>query len=141
VIRTFLTTSPEMTSQIAFELGSEAGAGDCYALIGDLGSGKTLFAKAFAKGMGIKEEITSPTFTLLEEYEGSIPFYHFDLYRIAEASELDALFFEEYWEGDGVSLIEWADKAGNRLPPDAVRICFEYVDAMSRRMTIEYPDD
>ena len=137
----FISDSPEKTDEIAFELGAKAQKGDCFALIGDLGCGKTQFAKAFARGMGIDEMITSPTFTLLEEYEGHIPLYHFDLYRLADESELDALFFEEYWEGDGISLIEWADRAGTRLPQTAIFIKFEYIDATTRRISIEYPDD
>jgi len=134
-------SSPEATGQFACNLGKHAAAGSCYALIGDLGCGKTLFSKSFARGMGINEEITSPTFTLLEEYEGTPPLYHFDLYRIADPDELDMLFFEEYWEGDGVSLIEWADRAGSRLPDSTVRIYFEYIDPETRKVRIEYPDD
>ena len=137
----FIPHSPEETDELAFSLGRQAKPGECYALIGDLGCGKTHFSKGFARGMGIAEEITSPTFTLLEEYEGKIPFYHFDLYRIAEESELDSLFFEEYWEGDGVSLIEWAERARSRLPSGTVTVRFEYIDATTRRITLEYPDD
>lgn len=138
---TYTSDSPERTDAIAFALGKKAQKGDCFALIGDLGCGKTQFAKAFALGMGIHEVITSPTFTLLEEYEGPITLYHFDLYRLADESELDPLFFEEYWEGDGVSLIEWADRAGTRLPKKAIVIRFDYIDATTRRLSIEYPDD
>ncbi|MGL4368791.1 MAG: tRNA (adenosine(37)-N6)-threonylcarbamoyltransferase complex ATPase subunit type 1 TsaE, partial [Spirochaetota bacterium] len=119
--------SPEETEKLAEEMGRNARAGSCYALTGDLGCGKTLFTKAFARGMGIPEEITSPTFTLLEEYEGTPPLYHFDLYRIADPDELDMLFFEEYWEGRGVSVIEWAERAGNRLPDSTIRIFFTYI--------------
>ena len=137
----FLSRSPEETDAFAASLGAKAEPGDCYALTGDLGCGKTHFAKGFAKGLGINEEITSPTFTLLEEYEGDIPFYHFDLYRIAEESELDSLFFEEYWEGDGVSLVEWAERAHGRLPSNTINVRFEYVDATTRRITLEYPHD
>jgi tRNA threonylcarbamoyladenosine biosynthesis protein TsaE len=136
-----LSRSPEQTGAFASSLAAKSKPGDCYALIGDLGCGKTHFAKGFARGLGITEDITSPTFTLLEEYEGDIPFYHFDLYRIAEESELDPLFFEEYWEGDGVSLIEWADRALHRLPDHKILVRFEYIDATTRRLTIEYPDD
>ena len=139
--REFLSHSPAETDELAFSLGRKAEPGDCFALIGDLGCGKTHFSKGFARGMGINDEITSPTFTPLEEYEGKIPFYHFDLYRIAEESELDSLFFEEYWEGDGVSLIEWAERAHSRLPAGVVTVRFEYIDATTRRITLEYPDD
>jgi tRNA threonylcarbamoyladenosine biosynthesis protein TsaE len=76
----------------------------------------------------------------MEIYEGPLTLYHFDLYRIEHERELDNLFFEEYWEGDGVSIIEWADRAMDRLPPHAIKIYLEYIDEDSRRITIEYPD-
>jgi tRNA threonylcarbamoyladenosine biosynthesis protein TsaE len=134
-------TSPEQTRAFAYALGRNARPGDCFALDGDLGAGKTLIAKEIARAIGITDEITSPTFTLFEEYTGTIPFYHFDLYRIDNPRELDMLFFEEYWEGSGVSVIEWASRAGNRLPKNAVRICIEYIDDHSRRLTIAHPAD
>lgn len=98
-------------------------------------------AKGIAKGLGIAEEITSPTFTLLEIYEGAPPLYHFDLYRIEKSEELDHLFFEEYWEGDGVSVIEWADRAPGRIPPYRTAISIERTGDTSRRITIERPGD
>ena len=137
----YIFRSPDETADFARKLAKSAKRGDCIALTGDLGAGKTLFAKAFARELGITEEITSPTFTLFEEYEGEIPFYHFDLYRINDERELDMLFFEEYWEGTGVSLIEWADRAGNRIPDRAISIRLEYVDEFTRRANVEYPAD
>ena len=131
--------SPEETRALAKECADNAQPGSCFALYGDLGSGKTLFAKAFAAALGVKDEVTSPTFTLCEEYEGRLKFYHFDLYRIENPSELDSLFFEEYWEGDGVSVIEWAERAAGRRPEDSVRIHLSYIDENTRRAEIEYP--
>jgi len=118
----------------------KAQPGDLFALTGDLGAGKTVLAKGIARGLGITEEITSPTFTLMEIYENVVPFFHFDLYRIDDPRELDALYFEEYWEGDGVSVVEWADRAAGRLPGTAVRVTMEYLDENTRRITIERPD-
>jgi tRNA threonylcarbamoyladenosine biosynthesis protein TsaE len=136
---TYITQSQEETFAIGVELGKKAKPGDIFALIGDLGTGKTILAKGIAKGLGIDEEITSPTFTLLEVYESDIPLYHFDLYRISDDTELENLFFEEYWFGDGVSVIEWADRAMKRLPKDMYIITLEYLDKNRRKITVEYP--
>jgi len=139
--RTVTTHSMEETLALAGQLGKSAGPGSVFALTGELGAGKTIIAKGVARGMGITDEITSPTFTLMEVYEAPVPLYHFDLYRIGREEELDRLFFEEYWEGDGVSVIEWAERAAGRLPDGCVKITLEYVDETSRSVTIEYPGD
>lgn len=141
MIRNVISRSVEDTLAIAEELGRNSGPGTVFALIGDLGTGKTIIAKGIAKGLGITDDITSPTFTLLEIYEGVIPFYHFDLYRINSDIELDQLDFESYWEDDGVSVIEWADRAPGRLPACHVRIHIEYKNESDRSITIEYPGD
>ncbi len=136
----YITNSQEETFDVGYELGKKAKKGDIFGLIGDLGTGKTILAKGIAKGLGINEEITSPTFTLLEVYEAAIPLYHFDLYRISDDSELENLFFEEYWYGDGVSVIEWAERAMKRLPNDIFIIKLEYTGKNRRKITIEHPD-
>lgn len=136
----YITNSQEETFDVGYELGKKAKKGDIFGLIGDLGTGKTILAKGIAKGLGIDEEITSPTFTLLEVYEAAIPLYHFDLYRISDDSELENLFFEEYWYGDGVSVIEWAERAMKRLPNDIFIIRLEYTGKNRRKITIEHPD-
>ncbi|HPI24246.1 MAG TPA: tRNA (adenosine(37)-N6)-threonylcarbamoyltransferase complex ATPase subunit type 1 TsaE [Spirochaetota bacterium] len=120
-------------------MGSHAARGDVFAITGDLGAGKTVLAKGIAKGMGVDDEVTSPTFSLLEIYERPLPLYHFDLYRIERTDELDHLCFEEYWEGDGVSVIEWAEHAAERLPANAIRIVIRQEDAATRRICIEHP--
>jgi len=136
----YITNSQEETFDVGYELGKKAKKGDIFGLIGDLGTGKTILAKGIAKGLGIDEEITSPTFTLLEVYEAAIPLYHFDLYRISDDSELENLFFEEYWYGDGVSVIEWAERAMKRLPNDIFIIKLEYTGKNRRKIIIEHPD-
>jgi tRNA threonylcarbamoyladenosine biosynthesis protein TsaE len=141
MVRKIITHSERETLSLAEELGRKAGRGAVFALIGELGTGKTIVVKGLAKGLGITEEITSPTFTLMEIYEGPVPLYHFDLYRIERNEELDQLFFEEYWEDNGVSVIEWADRAHGRLPTERVTITIEYLDDTSRSITIEYPGD
>ncbi|MBN1531640.1 MAG: tRNA (adenosine(37)-N6)-threonylcarbamoyltransferase complex ATPase subunit type 1 TsaE [Spirochaetes bacterium] len=139
--RELITGSPEETAAMAQELGRGAGPGDVFALIGELGTGKTVIAKGIALGMGIRDDITSPTFTILEVYENPLPLYHFDLYRIDRPGELDGLGFDELWYGDGVSVIEWADRAGDRLPADSIRIHLSYAGEEGRRIVIEYPAD
>ncbi|HOM87024.1 MAG TPA: tRNA (adenosine(37)-N6)-threonylcarbamoyltransferase complex ATPase subunit type 1 TsaE [Spirochaetota bacterium] len=136
----YTTSSQEETFAVGYELGKKAKKGDIFCLIGDLGTGKTILAKGIAKGLGINEEITSPTFTLLEVYEAAIPLYHFDLYRISDDSELENLFFEEYWYGDGVSVIEWAERAMKRLSNDIFIIRLSYTGKNRRKITIEHPD-
>jgi tRNA threonylcarbamoyladenosine biosynthesis protein TsaE len=141
--REIITISEEETMRWAEELGRSAGPGDVYALSGELGTGKTILAKGMARGLGITDEVTSPTFTLLEIYSPAVPggitLYHFDLYRIERDAEFDHLCFEEYWENEGVSIIEWAERAGNRLPDNAVRVRIEYLDANRRRIILEAP--
>lgn len=118
--------SPQQTESIGFELGQKAKAGDIYCLSGDLGVGKTVFTRGFAKGIGVEEEyITSPTFTIINEYDGRLNLYHFDVYRIGSIEEMDDTGYEEYFFGDGVCLIEWAELIEEIIPPDAVWINIE----------------
>ncbi len=114
------------TKKIGFELGRKAKAGDIYCLKGELGTGKTVFTKGFAQGLGIDEHITSPTFTIVNEYrQGRIPLYHFDVYRIGDSDEMYDIGYEEYTDGEGVCLIEWAELIEDIIPSDAVWITIE----------------
>ena len=118
--------SPEDTFQIGMRLGKLAEAGEVYTLTGDLGVGKTVFTQGFAKGLGIEESVNSPTFTILQIYEGGrLPLYHFDVYRIGSVEEMEETGFEEYIMGDGVSLIEWADLIEEILPRKRTRVLIE----------------
>ena len=118
--------SPEDTFQIGMRLGKLAEAGEVYTLTGDLGVGKTVFTQGFAKGLGIDESVNSPTFTILQIYEGGrLPLYHFDVYRIGSVEEMEETGFEEYIMGDGVSLIEWADLIEEILPRKRTRVLIE----------------
>lgn len=116
------THSEEETLLIGEELAKKAKPGQIYALNGDLGVGKTVFTKGFAKGLGITEHITSPTFTIINVYEGDLNFYHFDVYRIEEPDELYELGYEEYFFSDGVCLIEWAELIKPLLPENIINI-------------------
>lgn len=114
---------PEDTFKIGYELGCKAKSGQVYCLNGDLGVGKTVFTQGFAQGLGVVEPVNSPTFTIVQEYQGkSIPFYHFDVYRIADVWELDEIGYEEYFYGDGVCLIEWAEQIEDILPKNRIII-------------------
>ncbi|MCX4341284.1 MAG: tRNA (adenosine(37)-N6)-threonylcarbamoyltransferase complex ATPase subunit type 1 TsaE [Lachnospiraceae bacterium] len=107
-------------------LGEKAAPGEIYTLVGDLGVGKTVFTQGFAEGLGITEAVNSPTFTILQSYEeGRLPLYHFDVYRIGDASEMDEIGYEDCFYGDGVCLIEWADLVAEILPENCIRITIE----------------
>ena len=132
------------TFDLGLRLGRRAAAGEVYALYGDLGAGKTAFAQGFAKGLGIDEAVTSPTFVICCAYEGGrLPLYHFDVYRIEEPEEMEEIGYEDYFFGDGVTLIEWADIISELIPEDAVRIEI-YKDlskgADYRRINVEQGD-
>ena len=115
--------SEKDTYELAAQLAAAAKKGDIIALTGNLGAGKTAFTKGFAKGLGIKEPITSPTYTFVQIYEsGRLPLYHFDVYRIGDISEMDEIGYEDYFYGDGVSVMEWADLVEPILPAGTVRI-------------------
>ncbi|MDO4438823.1 MAG: tRNA (adenosine(37)-N6)-threonylcarbamoyltransferase complex ATPase subunit type 1 TsaE [Eubacteriales bacterium] len=115
--------SEQETYLFAKELGANSKKGEIYCLNGDLGTGKTVFAKGFAEGLNIHEAVTSPTFTIVKEYEdGRIPLYHFDVYRISDPDEMYAIGYEEYFFGDGVCLIEWSELIEELIPEDAIHI-------------------
>ena len=118
----------EDTVQIAYQMAQNAQPGQVYALIGDLGVGKTVFTKGFAEGLGIEEPVSSPTFTILQIYEeGKFPLYHFDVYRIEEQEpeEMEEVGFDDYVYGDGVCLIEWAGRIEEILPEETIWIKIE----------------
>ncbi|MBR5896125.1 MAG: tRNA (adenosine(37)-N6)-threonylcarbamoyltransferase complex ATPase subunit type 1 TsaE [Lachnospiraceae bacterium] len=115
--------SEKETFELGKSIGQKAQAGEVYTLIGDLGVGKTVFTQGVAAGLGIDEPVNSPTFTILQVYdEGRLPFYHFDVYRIGDESEMDEIGFEEYVYGDGVCFIEWADLIKGIIPKNHTRI-------------------
>ena len=135
------TRSPEQTFQIGVDLAKKAVPGQVFTLTGDLGVGKTVFTQGFAHGLGITEPVNSPTFTIVQVYEGGrLPFYHFDVYRIGDVEEMDEVGFDEYVMGEGGSLIEWANLIEEILPERRTEVIiekdlqegFEY-----RRITIE----
>ena len=114
------------TFELGVKIGKEAKAGDVYTLIGDLGVGKTALTKGVAAGLEITEPISSPTFTIVQVYdEGRIPFYHFDVYRIGDVEEMDEIGYEDYFYGEGLTFIEWANLIEEILPSSYHRIIIE----------------
>lgn len=124
--KTIETTSPEETFAVGRELGRLAKPGEIYTLDGDLGVGKTVFTQGMAEGLGITEHVNSPTFTIVQVYEsGRLPFYHFDVYRIGDIEEMDEIGYEDYFFGDGVCIVEWAERIAELVPSAAKRITIE----------------
>ncbi|MGO4972607.1 tRNA (adenosine(37)-N6)-threonylcarbamoyltransferase complex ATPase subunit type 1 TsaE [[Clostridium] aminophilum] len=125
-MRIIETNSPEETYELGKKLGEEAHAGDVWTLDGDLGVGKTVFTQGFAAGIGVTEPVSSPTFTIVQEYhDGRIPLYHFDVYRIEDPDEMEEIGYDDYFFGDGVCLIEWADQVREILPEHLHRVTIE----------------
>ena len=119
----YYTKNTNETENVAEEVAKKLSSGDVILLLGDMGVGKTVFTKGICRAMGVADYVTSPTFTVVNEYEGeSFPVYHFDLYRIEEADELIEIGFEEYLSSGGVCIIEWPQIAGHLLPKQRYEI-------------------
>ncbi len=133
--------SAKETFALGQQIGETAKPGEIYTLIGDLGVGKTVFTQGVAKGLGIQESVNSPTFTILQVYEeGRLPFYHFDVYRIGDVEEMDEIGYEDYFYGDGICFIEWANLIDEILPEryKEITICKDLQKGLDYRLiTIE----
>lgn len=120
------TFSPEDTFSFGKWIGENALAGQVYTLVGDLGVGKTVFTQGVAAGLEITEPVNSPTFTIIQEYESDrMPFYHFDVYRIGDIEEMEEIGYDDYFYGNGICLIEWANLIEEILPEDRIQITIE----------------
>jgi tRNA threonylcarbamoyladenosine biosynthesis protein TsaE len=129
------TKGAEETSQFAEKLGAFLIPGDVIALEGDLGAGKTTFTKGLAKGLEIKKTVNSPTFTIIKEYHGRLPLYHMDVYRVENS--LEDLGFDEYFEGDGVTVVEWAHLIEDQLPSERLTIYLYHEDNDNRKIALD----
>ncbi|HWR61486.1 MAG TPA: tRNA (adenosine(37)-N6)-threonylcarbamoyltransferase complex ATPase subunit type 1 TsaE [Clostridia bacterium] len=118
----FVTESVEETAQIGEQLGRLLNTGNIICLSGDLGAGKTAFTKGIARGLGVEDYVTSPTYTIINEYQGRLPLYHFDVYRLNDVEEMYELGYEEYFFGDGVVVLEWADAVRDIIPKERLWI-------------------
>ncbi len=124
--KVFETYSEEETFALGKRIGEEAKPGGIYALLGDLGVGKTVFTKGVAAGLAVSEQVNSPTFTIVQVYEsGRMPFYHFDVYRIGDPEEMDEIGYEDYFFGDGLCLVEWANLIDELMPEETGWITIE----------------
>jgi tRNA threonylcarbamoyladenosine biosynthesis protein TsaE len=130
---TIITESPEKTYALGKMLGGMLSAGDVLGLSGDLGAGKTRFAQGVAAGLGVQENVTSPTFTLINEYDGRLPFYHMDVYRLGGPDDMADLGYQEYFYGQGVTLVEWAGLVEDVLPRERLDINIINDDGENRR--------
>jgi tRNA threonylcarbamoyladenosine biosynthesis protein TsaE len=131
-----VTDSPDQTLLLGRRLGEILSGGAFIALIGSLGAGKTLLAKGIAGGLGVEDpgEVTSPTFVLVNEYRGRVPVYHIDLYRLESFAEVEAIGWDEWMGGPGVTLVEWAEKMGDNLPEERVEVHLQWAGEEKRRL-------
>lgn len=135
---TWTTCSPEQTEQLGQQLAQLLRPGDVIAYQGDLGAGKTAFTRGLARGLGISEPVTSPTYTIVNEYlSGRLPLFHFDMYRLTSAEDLFDIGWEDYLSRGGVCAVEWSENIADALPADAIQVRIERVDDMTRRITVE----
>ena len=134
------TNSPQQTREAGRKLGESCSGGEVIALIGDLGSGKTQFAKGLAAGLGVNspDSLTSPTFVIINEYPGRLTFYHIDAYRLKGPGDLEALGVDDFVASGGVTAIEWADLVSDWLPPETLTIRFALTGETQRELTVTW---
>ncbi|MCB0153902.1 MAG: tRNA (adenosine(37)-N6)-threonylcarbamoyltransferase complex ATPase subunit type 1 TsaE [Anaerolineae bacterium] len=133
----FISHSESQTHRLGARLAEYLGPGDVVALEGDLGSGKTRWVQGVCRGLGVSGPVVSPTFTLVNEYhDGRLPIYHIDLYRLDSVAEIETFGLDDYLYGDGVTLIEWADRISGQLPPAHLTIQLHHMEMTKRRVVI-----
>ena len=132
-----ISYSETETEKAGYDFGKTLKRGDVISLIGTLGAGKTVLAKGIARSLGIKEAIVSPTFTIVQEYNGREKLYHLDLYRLSGEDEFESMGGEDFLYPDGITLIEWAEKIGDMMPPDAYKVTISILEDGSRSIEIE----
>ena len=133
-----ITYSPKETIDLAAGLAGKLNGGDIIALIGGLGAGKTVFVKGIAKGLGVADHdyVNSPTFVIVKEYQGKKELYHFDVYRLEEQSFCDTMDYKKYFYGEGITVVEWADKIIDELPEDYLEVRIEHKGIEAREITL-----
>ena len=138
----FKTESPDETQTLGEKIGKTLKRGDVIALIGDLGTGKTCLTQGIARGAGIASDeiVSSPSYILINEYNGTVPIYHIDLYRLENSEEIAELGLSEYVEGDGICIIEWAERMADALPDSCIKIYITLADANASHSTDETPE-
>jgi tRNA threonylcarbamoyladenosine biosynthesis protein TsaE len=131
-----ITAAPEETAKLGEKLGAFLKSGTVIALRGTLGAGKTCFAAGVARGLGVTERVTSPTYTIISEYEGRLPFYHIDAYRLSGDADFESLGAEDMLYGEGVTVIEWSERIPQSIPPDAWTVELDILENGARRIRI-----
>ncbi|MBI3460360.1 tRNA (adenosine(37)-N6)-threonylcarbamoyltransferase complex ATPase subunit type 1 TsaE [Candidatus Acetothermia bacterium] len=137
--RELLSQSAEETRRIGQALAQQLKPGDCLVLIGNLGAGKTTLVQGLAEGLGISESVVSPTFTLMREYQGRLPLYHVDAYRIKHLDELREIGLEDTMLAEGIVAIEWGEKAQELLPSGCIEISIDLLSDQYRKIRIRHP--
>lgn len=138
IMLTYKTSTVEETQALAEQVGQLVQPGDVFCLSGDLGAGKTTFTQGLARGLGITEPVSSPTFTIIKEYdEGRLPLYHMDIYRLGEHAIEENLGYDDYFYGDGVSVVEWAEWLEDLLPDDRLLLSIRITPEQGRLLTFE----
>jgi len=132
---TIITKSSEETKNLGEELSKLTKPGDLLAFYGELGAGKTCFIQGISRGLKVKDYVTSPSFTIINEYQGKIPIYHFDLFRLDNAEEIIELGYHEYFYGEGLTVIEWAGKIEQLLPKEHLKIKIKFKDRYQRKIS------
>ena len=135
------SNSERETEQAGADLAAKLKPGDVVALYGGLGMGKTAFVRGMAAGLGLGARISSPTFTIVNEYDGPVPLFHFDMYRLSSADELFEIGWEDYLRRGGVCAVEWSENVPGAFPPDAIRVEFARMGDDSREIRVTRPDD
>jgi tRNA threonylcarbamoyladenosine biosynthesis protein TsaE len=140
VLEEHVSSSPEETERLAARLARELSPGSVVALRGPLGAGKTVFVRGLCRALGIDPRtVSSPTFTIINEYGGTFPLYHIDLYRIETPAEAADLGLDEYFDRPGIVALEWPERAESLLPPDTVNVVFRRLDDRSRAISVAFP--
>ncbi|MFO7294867.1 MAG: tRNA (adenosine(37)-N6)-threonylcarbamoyltransferase complex ATPase subunit type 1 TsaE [Caldicoprobacter sp.] len=137
----FVTHSEQETVELGQKMGKLLNAGDIVLLYGGLGAGKTVLTRGIALGLGARDMVTSPTYTLMHRYEGKVPVYHFDLYRLSGPDEVLDLGYEEFFYGDGVSIVEWPERLEYLCPEEYVRVEIEIAGEGKREITVDAVGD
>ncbi|MBE6948662.1 MAG: tRNA (adenosine(37)-N6)-threonylcarbamoyltransferase complex ATPase subunit type 1 TsaE [Ruminococcaceae bacterium] len=135
----YISHSEKETSNVGYELASQLKPGNVIAMYGDLGAGKTAFVRGLAEGLGLDARVSSPTFTIVNEYLGKIPLFHFDMYRLGDADELFEIGWEDYITRGGICVVEWSENVEEAFYNDTIRIYIEKIDDFSRKIKIEFP--
>jgi len=138
--KTYVTKSPAETLALGYKIGKTLEPGSFVALIGDLGSGKTVFTKGIAKALGVGNYhyVNSPSFVIVREYKSKTPLYHFDVYRLGRDCGLETIGYEDYFYGSGVTVVEWADNIKSLLPRSRLEVRFEHRSEKERQITVEW---